>query len=67
MMTEQAIDIITLILPLLLVLYSIYTRSKGKTTDRKIDIILESLPDAKDKITEIIKKRGSKNAKKSDN
>ena len=54
---NQIQDIIVLILPLVLVFFGIYMRAKGKTTEQKIDIMLESLPDAKDKIQDIINKR----------
>lgn len=61
---SQIQDIIVLILPLVLVFFSIYMKTKGKSTDQKIDIILESLPDAKDKIQTLLSKKGKKNEKK---
>jgi len=61
------LDYIVPATPLLILLISVYIRSKGKTTDQKIDIILESLPEAKDKINLLLTKGKKDNAKKSDN
>jgi len=53
-------------IPLVVFIISVYFKvRKAKSSEKQIDIILESLPEAKDKVKLLIKD-GKRNAEKSD-
>jgi len=54
-------------IPLLIFCVGLYLKLKNVSSEKKISIILESLPDAKDKIDNLLNPKGRKNAKKPNN